>query len=115
MIEVTQDDREAAALVYRALSHSQDARWIDAGLGRLDGLDVVQAFARHRIAAEEAAFLAGALAMRAAAGRAVYAAFHPVKLESKWTRRDGTRQHYAFTSRQVVSAIDPASLKEASQ
>lgn len=50
--EVTQVDREAAATVYEALLHSTDCRALNARLGNIDDLHTVQAFARHRTAAE---------------------------------------------------------------
>lgn len=63
MVEVTPEDRKAAAAVLGGAAPD--------GLleGRKDDLSIVQAFARHRIAAEQRGKLEGArLAIEAAAG-----------------------------------------------
>ncbi len=49
----TQEDREAAAEIYRRLDGDKGLRERNAKLGSMDDLPLVQAFMRHRLAAEE--------------------------------------------------------------
>ncbi len=56
MIEVAQEDRLAAAQIYQRFRDHDYAKWIGDGTNAGgDGDTVIQAFARHRIAAENAA------------------------------------------------------------
>ena len=102
MVEVTQSDRQAARDCLAELAgHNWGLEYI------LDGMDdeneTVQAFARHRIVAEQRGKLEGArLALEAAATVA------PSKTPSgecetvgQWTRR---------TLREAIRALDPAKI-----
>lgn len=51
---ITDADREAAGLIYESLLPDDAWRAVSARLGHMDDLPTVQAFARHRIAAEQA-------------------------------------------------------------
>ena len=54
MVEVTQEDREAAAMIYQRFRDYDYARWIMDGTNAMGDHDsVIQAFAAHRIAAEK--------------------------------------------------------------
>lgn len=56
MIEVTQADRLAAAQIYQRFRDHDYAKWIGDGTNAGGDFDtVIQAFARHRIAARDAA------------------------------------------------------------
>lgn len=74
-IEVTQTDREAAARIYQRFRDYDYAKWIMEGENAGGDHDqVIQAFARHRIASEEAGFLRGVKAALEAAAKEVAAA-----------------------------------------
>jgi len=54
-IEITQEDREAAAIFYEEVDRPGCLRSVNARVGRIDHLPTVQAFAAHRQAARERA------------------------------------------------------------
>jgi len=103
MVEVTQEDREAAASGYYAWCSGNPVIPNRILGGDADDHSMVQAFARHRIAAEQRGKLEGArLALEAAATVA------PSKTPSgecetvgQWTRR---------TLREAIRALDPAKI-----
>ena len=103
-IEVTQADREAAASGYFAWCSGNPVIPDRMKAGNADDHSMVQAFARHRIAAEQRGKIEGArLAIEAAATVA------PSKTPSgecetvgQWTRR---------TLREAIRAIDPAAFR----
>jgi len=54
MVKATQEDREAAAMIYQRFRDCDYARWIMDGTNAMGVHDsVIQAFAVHRIAAEK--------------------------------------------------------------
>ena len=103
MVEVTDADREAAASGYYAWCSGNPVIPNRILGGDADDHSMVQAFARHRIAAEQRGKLEGArLAIEAAATVA------PSKTPSgecetvgQWTRR---------TLREAIRALDPAKI-----
>ena len=103
MVEVTQEDREAAASGYYAWCSGNPVIPNRILGGDADDHSMVQAFAHHRIAAEQRGKLEGArLAIEAAATVA------PSKTPSgecetvgQWTRR---------TLREAIRALDPAKI-----
>lgn len=103
MTEITQADRDAAASGYFAWCSGNPVIPERMKAGKADQHSMVQAFARHRIAAEQRCKLEGArLALEAAATVA------PSKTPSgecetvgQWTRR---------TLREAIRALDPAKI-----
>jgi len=70
MVEVTDEDRREAAIIYQRFRDYDYAGWILDGTNAMGDADsVIQAFARHRIAAEQRGKIEGArLAIEAALG-----------------------------------------------
>lgn len=84
MVEVTQDDRDAAAssLGWKSVQFLREIR-----AGDHDSTDLVQAFARHRIAAENAALEEAA------------------KVAEKWIEPVMATPHENATYRSIATAI----------
>lgn len=85
MVEVTQEDREAAAIIYQRFRDYDYAGWILDGTNAMGDADsVIQAFACHRIAAEQRGKLEGArLTLEAAADRCDFLAQFPLTAREK--------------------------------
>ncbi len=88
MVEVTQEDRLAAMQIYQRFRDHDYAKWIGDGTNAGgDGDTVIQAFARHRIAAENAVL------ERAA------------KVAEKWIEPVMATPHENATYRSIATAI----------
>ena len=88
MIEVTQADRLAAAQIYQRFRDHDYAKWIGDGTNAGGDFDtVIQAFARHRIAARDAALEEAA------------------KVVEKWIEPVMATPHENATYRSIATAI----------
>ena len=88
MIEVTQADRLAAAQIYQRFRDHDYAKWIGDGTNAGGDFDtVIQAFARHRIAARDAALEEAA------------------KVAEKWIEPVMATPHENATYRSIATAI----------